>query len=155
MLESAVASEVLRFVLVTVLALAGLGKSLDQPNARSLVIGSTELVMAVALATGVLRVVFAVLAVAMTLAFLVHALAAPRDARCACFGSRLPTIGRAGQRVRNTVLSTVAAVYLLLMNFPVPSESGALQLAARVLGIGLGLSLVFVPWLIDYEGAPA
>ncbi len=87
----------------------------------------------------------------LTTAYLVHALAIPSGTHCQCFGSRLPSLDRDLQLLRNAILFAASVDVIVSAAVGTARAGGLTIMPLSCIGVTLGAMVVIVPWLIQSE----
>ena len=123
-----------------------MGKLMDAPGGWQLFLVAVELGLAAALVllgAGPGQLV-ALAAVAACSSYLGYAILRRANSRCACFGSRLPQIGRGAQIARNLVLFVVTLGWLFDTRRGARAAS-ALRLLGKNAAVIVGMALAHSP----------
>jgi hypothetical protein len=138
--------------LATVLLAASAGKLAGRDARTDVGLALVEGALAIMLLGPWLVLPSAVVVSGCTAAFLVHAAFDTGRRPCRCFGSRLPTTGRAGQLFRNGSLLGLALAYLGLVGL----DGGARAMAPLDVAVGaaVGAFLVVAPWVLQWAAGP-
>jgi len=143
-------SAALLAAIATTLTLAAVGKLLAPAVARDYMVAIAEVGLVVWLVSGVLTVMSAMAAVALSAGYVVYAFR-PKAQECSCFGTGLPRTSVAGQRYRNLALLTVAVGYAVLASYPAAqAHLTDTSFIGVVAGTLCGISLVSMPWLVHW-----
>lgn len=147
-------SLLLRVAIGGVLLLAGVGKLAGKVGKLDLGLVAMEMVVAVALLAGLYVLAASIAATALAMGYLAKAFW-PSAEPCHCFGDRLPTTSRWGQRGRNSALAAFCGAQIaILLGAGFNSRAGN-----PALDIGLGTlaatCMVVLPWFVDWSSASA
>lgn len=143
--------EALGWTVAVVFLVAGYAKLTSGPWAIDRAIAMAELVIGSSILwlTGLPAQVSALASAVTCSVYAIHALTEPHGSRCACFGRRLPTTGREGQRARNAALMMVASVYAVL-RWRNPNTVVASAIIEGAVGVSAGLWVIVAPWLFEW-----
>lgn len=130
------------WAIASVFIAAAAGKALPPSTAAGRTLAIGEGLLAPVLMSGLVLLISALAAVGVVAGFAVRALGARQDARCNCFGAKLPHTGRAGQRVRNLALLGLAVMHpWSVVQWPRATPS----MASATFGMVVGGALVGFP----------